>query len=181
MKLGINSRKAAMGEVQTTLHWDVEISKPATAVGAPDKDVMLRITTHGLPLETEEYQDVELGGFKFTGSVKVDKSGELPFEAYEGTDGKVNNYFMKWLNARWSADGKDTFGKQHTMAELKADIKITLRGPDDAPTRTFVLIGAIVRRDNRGGDLGQTADLQKPAMTIKYDDFHEGYGGTVTY
>jgi len=181
MKLGINSRKQALGEAQSMLHWNVEILKPSKVVDAPDKDVMLRITTHNLPLEEHEYQDVELGGFKWTGSDKVTKAGTLPFVTYEGVDGKVNDFFMKCLNASWSADGKDSFGKQATMEEQKMDVKISLLGPDDEPTRTFILIGALVKRSGRGGDLGQGADLQKPELEWKYDDFHEGNGSDVTY
>jgi len=91
MKLGISGRKRALGEAQSLLHWDVEVIKPAKAIGAPPKDVMLRITTHGMPLEEHEYQDVELGGFKWTGSDKVTKAGTLSFTTYEGPDGKVND------------------------------------------------------------------------------------------
>lgn len=181
MKVGINERKAALGEAQSLLHWDLDIVKPPKAIGAPDKDVILRITTTSMPLETEEYQKATIGGFDWNASVKVTKSGTLPFETFEGTDGKVNEYFLKLLNAKWSANGKDSFGKQHTMADIKCDMRISLKGPDDIITRTFTLIGCIIKRSDRGGTLGQDASLLKPAMEVAYDDFHEGLGTSQTY
>jgi len=180
MQIGINKRKALLGEAQSLLHWDVEIVNPPKAIGAPPKGFPIRITTSDMPIEQEEYQDVELGGHSWTGSVKVIKAGEINFELFEGTDQVVKDYFLKLLNAKWSGDGKETYGIQHTMADLKCDVKITLRGPDDKPTRTYLLIGTLIRRTSVGS-LGQTAELQRIGGAMKYDDFHEGTGGNVVY
>lgn len=180
MKFSANRVKQALGEVQSTLHWAVEISSPATAVGAISEDLIIRVTTSGVPKEVTEDIQVEIGGHKINYQGKVTKNGEISWNFIDGTDAGVFEYFTKWINARWSGDGSDTQGVQKPTAEIKADLKISLLGPDDKVTRTYELIGCMPKFDD-AAELGQTADIVNGVITWSYDDFHRGVGGSTTW
>lgn len=180
MKFSANRVKQALGEVQSTLHWSVEISSPASAVGAISEDLIIRVTTSGVPQETAEDIQVEIGGHVINYTGKVTKNGELAWNFVEGTDAAVLEYFTKWINARWSADGSDTQGKQALTSEVKADLKISLLGPNDEVTRTYEIIGAMPKFEDNA-ELAQTADVVNGVVTWTYDDFHRGAGSAVTW
>ena len=180
MKFGINRTKSALGEVQSTLHWQVLIKNPSKAVGELSEDLQIRVTTTGVPKETVEDIQVEMQGHKINYNGKVTKNGEITWTFVEGTDAAVMEYFTKWVNARWSGDGKDTIGKQGLTVDLKADLEIQLLGPDDEVTQTFALVGCMPQYD-QGSELGQSADAINPTITWTYDDFHRGKGGSTTW
>lgn len=176
MKFSVNRTKQALSELQNTLHWAVTIVNPASAIGAFEEDLQIRVQTSAVPEATEETSKVELQGHIINYVGKTTKNGELPWTFVEGTDAKVTAYFTRWANARWNGDGSDTTGKQALTAALKADIKIELMGPNDVVTQTYTLIGAMPRFE-KGAQLGQTADPMAPTITWEYDDFHFSGGG----
>lgn len=176
MKFSVNKVKTSLGELQNTLHWIVTIVNPASAVGAFDEALQIRVQSTGLPEAQSENTQVELQGHVINFPGKTIKNGELPWTFVEGTDAKVVAYFTKWDKARWEGDGKDTTGKQALTATLKADVKIELLGPDDVVTQTYTLIGAMPRIE-KGATLAQTADAMLPTVTWAYDDFHQDTGG----
>ncbi len=180
MKFAINRTKSALAEVQTTLHWEVKIINPSSAVGAMSEDLQIRVTTTGVPEETVEDVQVELQGHKVNYTGKVTKNGEITWVFYEGTDAAVFDYFTQWVNARWSGDGTDTTGKQKLTAETKADLQIQMLGPDDEITQTYTLIGAMPKY-SQGSELGQDAEAVKPTITWTYDDFHRGVGSSTSW
>ena len=180
MKFGINRTKQALGEVQSTLHWIVNIKNPAEAVGEMSEDLQIRVTTSGIPKETVEDIQVEMQGHKVNYTGKVTKNGEISWTFVEGTDAAVMEYFTTWVNARWSGDGSDTVGKQRLTKEIKADLELKLLGPDDEVTQTFTIIGAMPQYD-QGSELGQSADAINPSITWTYDDFHRGKGDSTTW
>lgn len=171
MKFSVNKTKQALGELQTTLHWIFTIVNPAPAVGAMPENIQIRCSTSGIPEATEETNKVELQGHVINYVGKTTRNGEIATTFIDGTDAGVTTYFTKWRQARWSGDGKDTQGTQKLTAELKADIKIELLGPDDKVTQTYILVGAMPRFET-GANLGQTADPFTPNVTFEYDDFH---------
>lgn len=171
MKFSVNKVKSALGELQTTLHWIMTITNPASAVGPMPENIQIRCQSTALPEAQEETNKVELGGHIINMVAKTTKNGEIAMVFVEGTDAGVTTYFTKWRAARWSGDGKDTQGTQKLTAELKADIKIELLGPDDKVTQTYNLIGAMPRFET-GANLSQQADPFSPNVTFEYDDFH---------
>lgn len=176
MKFSVNKTKQGLGELQTTLRWQVTIVSAASAVGAFDESLQIRIQSSGLPEAQVENTQVELQGHVINFPGKTIKNGELPWTFVEGTDAKVVAYFTKWDNARWSGDGSDTTGKSALTAALKADVKIELLGPDDVVTQTYTLVGAMPRIE-KGATLAQTADAMMPNVTWTYDDYHQNAGG----
>jgi len=178
MKFAINRTKQALGELQTSLHWGMTIVSPATAVGDLEEDLQIRCQSTAVPEAVEETNKVELQGHVINYVGKTVKNGEIAMTFVEGTDAKVTAYFTRWQAARWSADGSDTTGKQALTADLKADIKLEMYGPDDVVTQTYTLIGAIARFE-KGVTLSQTADPMAPTVTFEYDDFHFDGGGVI--
>lgn len=177
MYFSVNRTKQALAELQTTLHWTMTITNPASAVGGMDEDIQIRCQSTGVPEASPETNKVELQGHVINYVSKTTKNGEIAMTFVEGTDAAVTEYFTRWNNARWSGDGSDTQGVQKLTAELKADIKIEMMGPDDKVTQTYYLIGCMPRLD-KGVTLGQSADAMTPNVTFEYDDFHMTVGGT---
>lgn len=171
MKFSVNKTKQALGELQTMLHWSLTVVSPASAVGDMPEDIQIRCQSATVPEAVEETNKVELQGHIINMVGKTTKNGEIPLMFVEGTDARVTSYFTKWAAARWSGDGKDTQGTQKLTAELKADIKIQLMGPDDKVTQTYTLIGCMPRFE-KGATLAQTADPLVMTVTMEYDDFH---------
>ena len=62
MKFSVNRTKQALAELQTTLHWMVTITNPASAIGGMEEDLQIRIQSTGIPEATEETNKVELQG-----------------------------------------------------------------------------------------------------------------------
>lgn len=180
MKFGVNRTKSALGEVQSTLHWSVLIKKASKVAGEMSEDLQIRVTTTGVPKEVVEDIQVEMQGHKVNYTGKVTKNGEITWTFVEGTDAAVFDYFTKWINGRWSGDGKDTMGKQALTADVKADLEIQLLGPDDEVTQTYTLIGCMPQYD-QGAELSQSADAVNPTITWTYDDFHRGVGKSTTW
>jgi len=169
MKYSANKTRSGLGELQTTLHWDVDVS--GGPAGKFDEKLSIRVQTTTLPTATHEYVPVELQGHTVKYIGKTTKAGQIPWTFVEGTDALVTSYFIKWAQKAWGGDGKDTTGKQIKTSEMKADIKMYLRGPDDAITQTYTLIGAMPSIPE-GASLAQTADPMNVTINWDYDDFH---------
>lgn len=178
MKYSVNQTKAALAELQTLLHWSLDVIKPAAVVGNMPEDVKIRCQTSAVPEATEENNKLELQGHTINYVGKTTKNGEIALQFVEGTDARVTAYFTKWQAARWNGDGSDTSGKQALTKDLKADIKLSMMGPDDKVTQVYKLIGCIPRFE-KGASLGQTADPMITTVTMEYDDFHVEAGGIV--
>lgn len=179
MKFSLSQVKQALGEVQTLLHWTFNIANPPKGMNFPEK-LMIRVTTTDIPKPERENTAVELGGFNINYVGKVKRSGSITVTFFEGTDGSVTEFIQKWVQACWSSDGKDTAGTQGLTSDVKADITLSLMGPNDKVTQTYKLIGCLPNLGDTGGQLGQTADAMKPQLTLDYDDFHWGLGEATT-
>lgn len=176
MKYSVNETKEALGELQTTLRWKFSWIKAPAAVTAPDKSLMIRVQSSGVPQATEETNKVELQGHVINFPAKTTKNGEIPLTLVEGTDAKVAGYFYQLCAARWSGDGNDTKGVQAPTADLKGDGLLELLGPNDQVTQSFKMIGAMCRFEH-GMSLAQTADPVVNSVMLEYDDFHVNAGG----
>jgi len=171
MKISANNTRSGLAELQTSLHWYVEVSNgPVGDIGSGN-ELQVRVQTATLPTAEHEYVPVELQGHtvKFLG--KTTKAGQLTWSFVEGTDAKVTAYFMKWAQSAWAGDGSDTQGTQISTQDMKSDIKMYLLGPDDKVTQTYTLVGAMPSIP-AGVDLTQTADPVNVEITWDYDDFH---------
>ncbi len=178
-KFSLSQVKQAVGEAQTLLHWSFNITNPPQGLNFPEK-LMIRVTTTDLPKAEHERTKVELQGHTINYTGKVKKDGQITVTFIEGTDAAVTEFFKQWEQKMWGSDGRDTTGKQAKTAEVKADIRIQLLGPDDEPTQTLDLIGCLPSFSDTGGQLGQTADPSKPAILFDFDDHHWGKGSSVT-
>lgn len=179
MKYSLGKVKQALGEVQTLLHWNFNVSNPPQGISFPE-NLAIRVTTTDVPKPERENTVVELGGHTVNYTGKVKKSGQITVTFFEGTDAAVTEFIQTWLQKCWGSDGKDTTGLQALTSAVKADITLTMAGPDDKSTQTYKLIGCLPGLGDSGGQLGQTADAMKPALTLDYDDFHWGKGGSTT-
>lgn len=173
MKFSANKTRAGLGELQTTLHWNVEVT--GGPAGSFDEKLQIRVQSATLPTAEHEYVPVELQGHtvKFVG--KTTKAGQLAWTFVEGTDASVTSYFIAWAQAAWGGTGTDTTGIQKSTAEMKADIKMYLMGPDDVVTQTYTLVGAMPSIP-AGVELAQTADAMNVEINWDYDDFHVEVG-----
>jgi hypothetical protein len=176
MKFSMQETKQGLGQVQTTLHWLFNITVPAKAVGDFPEKLQIRVQTTGLPNADHQTTKVELQGHVINSAGKTVKNGELSSKFVEGVDAAVQAYFTKWDAARWGGDGSDTTGKQSNDADLKAEVIIQLLDPQDKPTQTYTLIGAMPKITN-SSELAQQADVFTPDITWEYDDFHKDVGG----
>lgn len=176
MKFSLQETKQGLGQVQTTLKWLFNITVPAASVGDFPENLQIRVQTTGLPNAEHETLKVELGGHVINSAGKTVKNGELPSKFVEGVDAAVEAYFLKWMAARWGGDGQDTTGKQENDADLKAEVMIQLLDPQDNPTRTYTLVGAMPKFTN-ANELGQQAEVFSPDITWEFDDFHVDAGG----
>lgn len=171
MKYSINQTKAALAELQTTLHWAMTMIKAPAAVGAMPENVVIRCSSSGVPEVQSQANQVELQGHTINYVGKTTKAGQITLTFVEGIDAAVTNYFLSLEQAKWSGDGSDTYGVQKLTNDLKFDIRLELMSPDDKVTQTYDLIGCMIEWTH-GMNLSQNADPVNPTVNLSYDDFH---------
>jgi len=175
MQFNYNKVKNNLGEVQQTLHWYVTFSKHID-----DEKIQTRVTTASTPVAEITHTQVAVGGFTLNYPGKVNKNGTITVTIVEGTDALVLEKLNKWAQEYWSTlGGNDTKGTQKKADYLYFDTTMSLLGPDDVVTQTYLLKDCMLSFDN-GGDFGQDAEAMSPSVTIAYNDFHWGKGGSTT-
>lgn len=180
MKFSINQAKTGLGELQTSLHWHVSIVNPSTAAGPMDENLEIRVQTSTIPRQETTTTKVELQGHTLNFTGKTTTNGEIALRFLESTDGAVIDYFSKWVAKRWESDGTDVTGKQELTADVKADLKLDLLGPDDEVTRSYTLIGCMPRV-NSENTMGQEAEAWIEEIVVEYDSHHMSVAGEISY
>lgn len=171
MKYSVNQVKSAVGEVQKTMNWILNVSKAAPAAGAFDPSLSIRIQTAELPTPEIQHGSYELQGHVIGQVGKVTKKGQIPISVLEGVDAKWTSYILNYLNKYWSGDGSDTQGNQAPSEDLKFDFTMELMDGANNVTQTYVLVGTLLTPD-LSGSLGQTPENLTRRLTLNYDDFH---------
>ena len=173
MKVGINQAKQALGASGQVLHnWEFNIVKSPVGVQVP-LEFLLRLSSSTIPTSETEYVDAELFGHKFTAGSKTLYNGEITLSAYEGIDGRTQDFLKQLEHNSWSQTVQDTFGSSENIEDQKFDATLMLMGGSaDAPTRIFTLVGCLMSMTDRGA-LGQELALQTINVSIRYDTFYE--------
>lgn len=178
MRYSLAQTKAGLQEVQNTFHWAIQFVKAPNVIGAPPEDVIIRCSSAAAPDAQVEYNKVELQGHAVNYVGKVTKSGQISLTFIEGTDAKVTAYFFNWIKAMWSGDGNDTYGVQNLTNDLKADIQLSLMGPNDIITQVYTLVGCLPT-PQLNLNMEQSSSSMSPSIQIDYDDFHMDAGGLI--
>lgn len=172
MKYSINKIKAALGEVQSTLDWEMVVKKAPKGAGSFDSSLVMRIQTTAMPSPQVTNLSVKLGGHEFGSRGKVTKKGSINVAFVEGTDARVTSWLLSYMNAYWSSDGSDTQGNMSgTTEDLKGDYEIILMDGTGKQTISCLLVGALLVPDLSSSH-GQDASELMRSVTIEYDDFH---------
>lgn len=171
MKYSVNTVKAALGEVQNTLRWQLVMKKAPPAGGAFPADLQIRVQTAAAPTATPEHNKVQLGGHTINFVGKLTKNGTIQLGFVEGTDAKVTTYFLRLLNAYWSSTSGDTQGNSAKTADLKGDFDLIMMDGNNVTTQGVSLVGAIFSAD-LSASLGQDSASLLRNVTVDFDDFH---------
>lgn len=171
MNYCINRTKAALAEVQTSLHWKFTMISPPSAVGMMSENAHIRMQSTSAPNAQEGNNPVDLQGHRINYVGKTTKAGQIQLTFVEDIDADLTTYMYKYSNARWSGTGTDTCGVQHYTKELKCDIQLDLMDPADKITQTYKLVGCLLTFNN-AVQFNQEASTISPTVTVDYDDFH---------
>lgn len=171
MKYSVNQVKAALGEVQNLLNWEVRMRKAPPAGGAFDPNLAIRIQTAEMPTPTTVHNKLQLGGHEINFRGKTTKAGTTTLMFAEGTDAKVLTYFLRLAQAYWGGDGNDTTGNSVETEQLKGDLEMVLLDGENATTTTLKLTGCLFTIDT-SGSLGQESQSLIRSVTCEWDDLH---------
>lgn len=172
MKNSVNRIKSALGEAQNVLNWNFRVLKAPSAAGAFDPSLELRIQSSAMPSPQITNTTISLGGHEFGSRGKVTKKGSISIAFVEGVDAKVTSWFLRYLNAYWSADGSDTQGAAAgTTESLKGDYEMTLMDGQNKTTISCKMVGCLLVPD-LGSQHAQNAGELIRSASLEYDDFH---------
>lgn len=167
--------RSVMKEPQLLHKWTIEIPTWPTAVQPTSPDILFMITTADFPTEKETPAEIELGGYKLGYNGKTDRSGEITWTFFDNTASDVIKYFFTdYPNAKqnFASISDVSMRSQDNPSLLVPVVNMNLLAADGATiTKQIQLINCFFHPTNYGGDLGQSPEVQKPTVTVRFDAF----------
>lgn len=167
MKFAV-SELHAIGEVQTTFHWDVTFSEsPFSAAEA----LKIRMTSGDLPAGTHTPVNLVTHGYAFPGPGYIDRSATVTLTFFESVTADIIEQINKWYSQIYGCDTSDVNGRQEVAHDqIFGHVKMELLNKQDEVKQTYELYKVIlVDAIGIGGTLSDGADAEyfKPTLTLK--------------
>lgn len=170
-----NEIRQALPQVQNLHRWRVSIDTAPKGVTVP-KNLMMRCTSSDIPkVASTTRTTIELSGLKINDVGQEDRHGQISLTLYEGSDAATTKFLDEWERVQNNRDTAklNTLNSRSDTNDCKADFRLALYAPDlKTITQTYIVQGCLGSLSDPGGQLGQTADAQKPVLLLDFDDFH---------
>lgn len=160
-----------LADFQTLFRWNMTFSKfPTSLQGSQPtiQDLNLRCETSEIPKATNQSIQLNVRGhrIKMPGITEYGQTLNITF--VETVDNKIKQFLKSWREAIWATQTGVWAGDRKS---LQAQIMLEQLDNQDNPVWQILLIGCYLEDYDLGQLSGDSADLQRPSMTIGYDYF----------
>lgn len=186
MKYNFGDANKALGEVFTTMRWELEVSN-IPAIGGFSSNMLIRCDeVSGLPSPKVGVIDAVVQGHHLYFTGRVDgRNGQLSLTFHEGTDAEVLQYWSKYCLQASSIEGFYTKGVQTaSTADLQFDVTLHIKNPQEDIDVATLMCNRCVAGDFNiaiSSLNGAETDGQvKPSISIYFGDAHWLFGDKAT-
>ena len=163
-------------DYQEVTRWDLSIIQLPSALSFPlpvSEMMNIRCETSTIPKRTNQKMEVSTRRFKIRQPGITDYEGVLTLTFNETVDAAIKRFAKAWLDLIQAPNT----GKSLPVSQLKAIIRLELLSRDDEPVYFYNLKGCFLEDSDFGSLEAETSEVQKPSLTISYDDFEDGFIG----
>ncbi len=164
------TRIRSLSDFQPAYRWEMRI--PALGLlgevlGLGQEDLNLRCVSADLPTLSNQEVEVTVQGHRITRPGPADYGGEVTLTFVETVDPKVLPFFYYWQQLAWVAG----LGAQLPSEAYLLQVHLILLDGLGRGTQQFTLFDCWVGSTNFGSLDSESADVQRPEVTLKYDYF----------
>lgn len=164
-----------IGDIQTLIHWRLNVLRWPQALGAvmASGDLDLRCVSTSLPTRKGSTVTVQIRGHKSKSPGLVDVSGNISLQLIETVDSRIATLLRDWSELCCNS----RTGLQAAKAQVEALLQITRLSRGGESVWSYTLVGCFLE----GYDLptldGSSNGNFMPSMNISYDYFTDGRAG----
>lgn len=169
--IGFNDTVRALGEIQKTNTWKLQVLLNPECGITLDSSTLLLVQGFEYPVEESTHIEETLNNYKISQPGNVSRAGETTLEAVENTDGVWRDFLDKITNIKWSNTSNDSKGLSLGWKKIKGEAVITLLDSTGKKTTAYKLMDCEFVADPLGGASAESGDgaALKAKLKIKYN------------
>lgn len=161
-----------LGDFQPQYTWDMAFIEFPPGLPSPPsmEDLNLRCVSSGVPKKSDQDIPINIRGHQTHQPGIVAYEGTITLTFTETVDQLISNFIYDWQGILWDP----VTGAALPTDQIEATLQLTRLDRENNPTRIYTLYYCKPEDRDHGGELGgDTNDVYKPTITLRYGYFEE--------